>query len=65
MQTAEYRHLAKREKKFLENPAGRRFLKSAVTQAGKEIGECKAPSEKQLVARRDICRRLKKGHRAD
>ena len=63
MQTAETRHLAKREKKYLEKPDGRRHLKAAVTQSGLEFKDAKARGTKGFADRGLICRRLRKGKR--
>ena len=64
MQTAETRHLAKREKKYLEKPDGRRHLKAAVTQSAKEFeSPASRKNSKEFADRGRICMRLRKGKR--
>ena len=63
MQTAETRHLAKREKKYLEKPDGRRQLKAAVVMLGRLCEKPKDRTEDNLADRGRICIRLRKGKR--
>ena len=49
MQTAETRHLAKREKKYLANPHGRRHLKASLSESAKEFRITSEPKEQQEV----------------
>lgn len=61
MQTAEFRYLSKREKKYLAKPDGRHHLKAAVTMLGRL---CEKPADRtddNLKDRRCICNRLRKG----
>ena len=61
MQTAEIRHLAKREKKCLEKPNGRRHLKAAVTMSGKLFADPKTPRDsRDFEDRKQICKALRK-----
>ena len=61
MQTAETRHLAKREKKYLANPNGRRHLKASVVMLGRLCEKPKDRTEANLADRKNVCARLRKG----
>ena len=63
MQTSEYRHLAGREKKYLEKPEGRRLLKNFVTEEARRFSDPASRESAGFRKRKEACAALRKRER--
>ena len=64
MQTTETRHLAKREKKYLANPNGRRHLKAVLSESAKEFARPDGRvNNKKFTDRQALCLEMRRKNR--
>ena len=64
MRTAETRHLAKREKKYLEKPDGRRHLKAVLSESAKEFARPEGRgNNKAFTNRQALCLEMRRKNR--